>query len=334
MSSQSSVAPAKAGLKLSASQIAHFRDQGYLVIEDVLPQEKLERVLAEYDRLVAGLCRRHGLADEGDFRRRLGRLLSHDPGLAGHLDISLPMTPGITEESGFHGGDAVFAVMTDSRVLDVAEHFVGPEIYSNPIQHVRINLPESELSAEARKNSNLAQTLWHQDSAVGTEDGDNTEVLTVWIAISDATIANGCMYAAAGSHKGKPKVRHCPGREHASEIFVPDADLSGYRLQPLEVGAGGLVLLSAHIVHGAGPNTSEEVRFSFDLRYQKTGLPTGRDCFPGFVCRSRSRPAAELPDARAWRKLWRQAREDIVAGRVEARFNSRWEKFRQDRPCA
>ena len=202
MSSQSSIAPAKAGLKLSASQIAHFRDEGYLVIEDVLPQEKLERVRAEYDRLVAGLCRRNGLSDEGDFHRRLGRLLFHDPGLAEHLDISLPMTPEITEESGFHGGDAVFAVMTDSRVLDVAEHFVGPEVYSNPIQHVRIKLPESELSEEARENSNLAQALWHQDSAVGTEDGDNTEVLTVWIAISDATIANGCMYAVAGSHKG------------------------------------------------------------------------------------------------------------------------------------
>ena len=51
MSSQSSIAPAKAGLKLSASQIAHFRDEGYLVIEDVLPQEKLERIRAEYDPL-------------------------------------------------------------------------------------------------------------------------------------------------------------------------------------------------------------------------------------------------------------------------------------------
>ena len=334
MPSQSSAAPAGTGLKLSASQIAHFRDQGYLIIEDVLPQEKLKRVREEYNRLVAGLCRRNGLADEGDFQRQLGRLLRHDSGLAEHLDISLPMIPNITEESGFHGGDGVFAIMTDSRVLDVAEHFVGPEIYSNPIQHVRIKLPESELSEEARKNSNLAQTLWHQDSAVGTEDGDNTGVLTVWIAISDATIANGCMYAAVGSHKGKSQVRHCPGREHASEIFVPDADLSGYRLQPLEVGAGGLVLLSGSIVHGAGPNTSDEVRFSFDLRYQKTGLPTGRDCFPGFVCRSRSRPADELHDAGAWRQLWQQAREDIMAGRIEARFNSRWEKFRQDPLCA
>ncbi len=203
MSSQAISAPAETGLKLSASQIAHFRDQGYLIIEDVVPQAKIDRVRDEYDQLAANLCRRHGLSDEGDFRRQLGRLLQHDPGLAEHLDISLPMTPDISGESGFHGGDAVFAVMTDGRVLDVAEHFVGPEIYSNPIQHVRIKLPESELSEEARKNSNLAKTLWHQDSAVGTEDGDDTEVLTVWIAVSDATIANGCMYAAAGSHRGR-----------------------------------------------------------------------------------------------------------------------------------
>ena len=334
MSSQSSTANAETGFKLSASQLARFRDQGYLIIEGVLPRDKLKRVREEYDQLVAGLCRRNGLSDEGDFRWRLGRLLRHDPELAQHLDISLPMTPDITEESGFHGGDAVFDVITDSRVLDVAGHFVGPELYSNPIQHVRIKLPESELSEAARQNSNLAQTLWHQDAAVGTEEGDDTEVLTVWIAISDATVANGCMYAAVGSHRKKSLVRHCPGQTSSAEIFIPDADLAGYRLQPLEVGAGGLVLLSSSVVHGAGPNTSDEVRFSFDLRYQKTGLPTGRSCFPGFVCRSRRRPADELADAAAWRKLWQQAREDIIAGRVEARFNNRWKKFRQDPLCA
>ena len=59
---------------------------------------------------------------------------------------------------------------------------------------------------------------------------------------------------------------------------------------------GSVLFLHKRTVHSSLPNVSEEVRWSFDLRYNPTGEPTGRHLFPGFVARSRANPETELRD--------------------------------------
>ena len=77
-------------------------------------------------------------------------------------------------------------------------------------------------------------------------------------------------------------------------------------------------------VHASFSNNSDEVRWSFDLRYNPTGQPTGRSHFPGFVARSRQHPETELRDAAAWESLWRNTR-DHLATVAMGKFN-RWDK--------
>ena len=48
--------------------------------------------------------------------------------------------------------------------------------------------------------------------------------------------------------------------------------------------------------HAALENKSDELHWSFDLRYNPVGQNTGRPAFPGFVARSRSQPEKELRD--------------------------------------
>ena len=57
-------------------------------------------------------------------------------------------------------------------------------------------------------------------------------------------------------------------------------------------------------------------------RYHKTGKPTGRPLFPGFVARSRSRPDTELRDATDWRDLWRAAWDRLLE--IEKPSFNRW----------
>ena len=40
-------------------------------------------------------------------------------------------------------GPAVFDVLTAPPLLDAVESIIGPEIYSNPTQHVRLKPPEA-----------------------------------------------------------------------------------------------------------------------------------------------------------------------------------------------
>ncbi|MDC0947726.1 phytanoyl-CoA dioxygenase family protein [Gammaproteobacteria bacterium] len=323
---------------LTDSQQQAFQRDGFLCIDDVVPANVIDAIHVEYQTLIEQVADRFGLIDDNwhqqSFDERITSLLSNHPEAYEQLDISLPMSQQMTASAGVHCGPAVFALLTEPALLDIAESVLGGELYCNPIQHTRIKPPERHLDTEGRGNSNMARTGWHQDTAVTTTDAHATPMLTVWVAITDATLERGCMQAVPGSHHWESVGMHCPGKGGVGEIFIPESLVREYDTQPLAVKAGGVVLLHTRTWHGAGPNLSDHVRWSFDLRYQPIGLPSGRDFFPGFIARSRQRPDHELHDARQWQRLWHQAREEIAAGDRDATFNERWEQWRNHPLCA
>lgn len=323
---------------ITNNQLQQFDAEGFLCIEGVLSEQDMAPIRSEYDLLLNSLAERYGLADESwrqlGFDARYARLVQHHPDAYQYLDISLPLSHDLAADAGIHAGPAVFSLLSHPAILDIAETFVGPEVYSNPVQHVRIKPPEKLLGDEARGNSNMARTNWHQDAAVVLESADQTPILTVWVAMTDATIERGCMEALRGSHRLADLAMHCPGKTGLGEIGIPEELTSDYERVPLEVKAGGIVLLHQKTWHGAGPNTSEHLRWSFDLRYQPSGMSTGRDFFPGFLARSASRPQEVLRDAALWRQSWLRAREEISSGVSNAEFNSRWEAYRNHQLCA
>ena len=77
---------------------------------------------------------------------------------------------------------------------------------------------------------------------------------------------------------------------------------------PLPVKAGGAVIFHPLTPHASLANVSEDFRWSFDIRFNVTGQPTGRDHFPAFVARSRQDPGAVLTDWQVWRDKWLAAR--------------------------
>lgn len=316
---------------LTAEQIADFERDGYLVVEGVLDEGDLEAIRDEYAEIMERECA--NLIAAGHLRPLQGKSFSerYIEALAQlddmyllyqHLDISLPMLEDLGPTATMNAGPAAFALLTHPRLLDIAESVIGPEIYSNPVQHTRIKPPRKALP-EAATDANVAATLWHQDAAVIEPSGDDTDMLTVWLAITDATVDNGCLIAVPGSHKGE-RTLHCPGKVFQSEIYIPEAILDMDNVVPLEVRAGGMVLLHRLTEHGSLENNTEDIRWSFDLRYQPIGQPTGRDVFPGFVARSAAAPDSALTDPKKWAELWWDARDRIASGEVENKFGGRW----------
>jgi hypothetical protein len=47
-------------------------------------------------------------------------------------------------------------------------------------------------------------------------------MLTVWLAITDATVDNGCLIAVEGSHR-RDSTLHCPSKVFSAEIYIPDS---------------------------------------------------------------------------------------------------------------
>jgi hypothetical protein len=220
------------------------------------------------------------------------------------FDISLPHD-NITQDTPMHFGPAVFDMVTSDRILDTVECLIGSEITSNPIQHVRIKPPERNvLDGETR--AHIVSTDWHQDRAVTLESADETRMVTVWLAITDATVENGCLQVKPG--RTPEMIPHCS----MTQVGITDKFLPKQDSVPAPVKAGGGVIFHPLTPHASLRNLSNEYRWSFDLRYNVTGQSTGRDHFPDFIARSRSNPHLELHDWRAWRQMWETTRARIA----------------------
>ncbi|TDT77012.1 ectoine hydroxylase-related dioxygenase (phytanoyl-CoA dioxygenase family) [Litoreibacter halocynthiae] len=291
---------------LSTDQIAAFNRDGYLVVPDVVPQDVLGRVRAEYAALLDDLYAGWDLPAATSFEEKLITAYRAGRDWFQPMDISLP-GDRIAADTPMHFGPAVFEMATHPRLLDMVEDLIGPEITSNPIQHVRIKPPATDLKADEVR-AHITSTDWHQDRAVALEEADQTEMVTVWLAVTDATVENGCLKVQPFNGP-QDILPHCPKKQTA----IADQFIDEDGAVPLPVPSGGAVLFHPLVPHASLPNTSQGIRWSFDLRFNKTGQPTGRSHFPDFIARSRARPETELHDWKAWRSMWQDARARLSA---------------------
>jgi phytanoyl-CoA hydroxylase len=319
--------------QLTTAQVEHFQQHGFLVVEDLFdPVADLDPVEREYEHVLDTLARELHAAgrisstySDLPFGKRVIEVYRESNEVhAQYFDFSLPQG-GVTEQTPFWAGPAVFDLLRNSKLLDAVESLIGPEIYSNPVQHVRIKPPEHVTPRDADGHVQLGKTHVHQDNGVVLPEADQTEILTVWFPLWDATVENGCLVVWPDSHRAG-LLDHCPAK---GGLRIPGQLLQGKAVQ-VPIKRGGALFMTKLTVHASLANNGDDVRWSFDLRYNPIGQPTGRGAFPGFVARSRAHPDSELRDAAAWHRLWQDARTTLAAQTMGA-FN-RW---RSDAPvCA
>jgi ectoine hydroxylase-related dioxygenase (phytanoyl-CoA dioxygenase family) len=307
-----------------------FNEQGYLLLEDVLdPVQDLEELKQDYATLLGELaeqwCAEGKISSSYSdlpFERRFANV-AREAGAAGlnwiqYFDFSLPQG-NVKPDTPIHLSEQVFRLLTNPKLLDVAEAIVGPEITVNPIHHVRLKPPESEVPENLRGGL-TARTGWHQDLGVALPEADETTMLTVWLPITEATEENGCLCVIPGSHR-LGLTTHCTGAAADKQLHIPDSLLGGTPV-PQPMRPGSVLLLHRLTKHGSLSNTGKGIRWSFDLRFQPTGQPSGRPAFPSFVARSRQQPESVVTDWHAWAGMWEEARQALLEDRKPV-FN-RW----------
>ena len=241
-----------------------FEQDGYLVIEDVFdPMADLDPVVHEYARQldeVAADWHARGLIDSTyadlPFSERFGHVLN-DAGPDGYRPFDITLSGPITTDSPMHTGPAVFNLITHPRLLDVVEQLIGPEILSNPIQHVRIKPPEHLLNQKFQgKNTMFSATEWHQDQGVATVLVDQTEMLTVWFPVLDATIENGCLCVIPESHT-RGLLLHCPSKPgQIFDLRIPEV-IRGAGGIPVEMKRGSALFMHRLTMHSSLRNLSQ-----------------------------------------------------------------------------
>jgi hypothetical protein len=145
-----------------------------------------------------------------------------------------------------HKYDALIAsVCRNSRILDVVEELIGPNIklYTDQV----FMKPPFHGSAQA----------WHQDSGAWPFFLPHNHV-TCWIAIDDATAENGCLRYLPGTHAlGLVDRAHVP-------VLVDQLESEGVPV-PRRPGFG--VFHHSLLLHASGPNTTPHRRRGLVLHY-------------------------------------------------------------------
>ena len=98
----------------------------------------------------------------------------------------------------------------------------------------------------------------HQDNFYfGPDDLDAT--LTVWIALDEAIVENGCLYYADGSHRG-PVYPHTAPEDEPFNLQIPEQYLDEFEMKPAPVPAGGISFHHGNTWHQSSNNASSKPR--------------------------------------------------------------------------
>lgn len=210
-----------------------FRRQGYLTGDLEVSPDELEML-----RQVCNVLLDEPVDDGGNGRHRIG--LGKDRRFLAHRHAEFPKL----ERFLLSGSAARFAA-----------GLLGPEC---------VLFNEQFVVKGAGSGAGFA---WHQDSAYVGFDHD--PYLSVWIALDDTTVANGCLYILERDLDTDNRVDPHVWIEETREL---NGHFGGEAGRAVECTAGCAVIFSSLTLHRSGPNTTERRRRAYLAQYSSTPL--------------------------------------------------------------
>jgi phytanoyl-CoA hydroxylase len=139
-------------------------------------------------------------------------------------------------------------------ILDVIERFIGPNIV----------LFASHIISK-RQGDGLPLP-WHQDAAYWALEP--MKVMTLWLAIDDSTVENGCMRVIPESHTWGliPHVAYTV-KEQVLDQEMADIKLDESKAVDVELKAGECSFHEPFLIHGSKPNFSTKRRCGYTMRF-------------------------------------------------------------------
>ncbi len=148
----------------------------------------------------------------------------------------------------------------DERLLDITEQFIGPNIALYAAHYI------------AKRPLDGQAVLWHQDGTYWPIEP--MEVVTLWVAGTDATIENGCLRVLPGTQNAKllsrAELQDVDDGKNVLASGIHPSQIDDSDVVELELKAGDVSIHNPRIIHGSNPNTSDQWRVGLTLRYIPT----------------------------------------------------------------
>jgi phytanoyl-CoA hydroxylase len=232
--------------QLTGEQVRSYQDNGFVVIEDFLSPEELETWRTNVMDAV---------------RERAGKKM---PG----KDLMIGEDDGINEDSSYFGKvfdqlinlwqthEGVKKLMLDPRIGQMAAQLAGTD-------GIRIWHDQALF-----KRPWANPTAWHLDTPFWSFS--SRQALSIWVALDDATLENGCLFFIPGSFKHTNFGNSAIGR-NMDGIFEVYPALTGMTSIAAPMKAGSCSFHNGLTVHGTNANMTRGFRRAMTCAYMPDG---------------------------------------------------------------
>lgn len=241
---------------LTAAQRDFYDTSGFLVLPDVVDREQCASLVARAAEIAA-----QAPAEKAVFTTKEQERVSDERFLASGPRITCFTEPdGVTLAKighALHDLDPVFAAFSRQPLL--------AELVADVGLHEPLLLQSMYLCKAARSGGEVDS---HQDATFLWTDPVTCTGL--WVALEDATVENGCLWALPGGHRTVPLARRFVrnGGDADGTRFVDlrePVEVPEDGWVPLEASAGTVVLLHGLLPHRSSANTSPRSRAAYSL---------------------------------------------------------------------
>lgn len=215
---------------LTQEQKDFFSENGYLMVEDAVTPEQLDRLR----KITAAFIEASRTVSQSNDVYDLD---------AGHTAD----TPRLTRIKIPHKQDPYFwDLLRNSTMTQVLNDLLGPDT----------TILTSKLNTKAPGGGRAVE--WHQDWAFYPHTND--DLLAFGLMLEDVDADNGPLMVVPGSHKG-PVLSHDANGVFAGAIDPDDPLFEKEKAVTLTGKAGAMTVHHARTLHGSAPNISDRPRF-------------------------------------------------------------------------
>lgn len=210
--------------RLSPTQVAHFRSEGYLLPADpVLPDHDFRDLRDRFEAMLADWTARGGRPEAMDtphfYHPELMRWLLHP------------------------------------AVLDLVEPLIGPDIVLFSSHFI------CKPAGDGRR------VPWHEDSAYWRGQWEPMDVVTIWLAIDDSDLGNGCMQVVPRTHHAGYSAYGQLSERAVFSTEITAGSFDATSAVSCILRANHASLHHAKAIHGSAANTSDRRRCGYTMRF-------------------------------------------------------------------
>ena len=252
---------------LSSEQLEGFNEDGYVVIQNFLTHSECDTLRDACQRIIQD-------ANFSDIPRVIFDTVKRQQAREEYFMKSADKVRFFFEENVFtEDGEMKYPKEKSINKIGHALHDLVPEFkqvtYSNKIKGIYKSLqfkkPAIVHSMYMFKQPKIGgMVVPHKDSSfIYTEP---TKLYSVWIALEDADVDNGCLWFIPGSHQERTSYRFLrtdteSGTVTAFEGEEPQNKAEEYVVTPMK--KGGLVIIHGDVIHKSEHNHSDRSRHAY-----------------------------------------------------------------------